>query len=91
LSNDGYVCFIEKEGIEMAVPLKLIDKLATHTRVEFVDDEREMGNGVLVTLKKGFVWRLHDGDNRVRGFDTPQQAASGLRDVEIYEGPYDPD
>jgi hypothetical protein len=68
--------------------MKTKDRLAAHKAVEFVDDEREMGNGVIVTLKQGFVWRLHDGDNRVRGFDTFSEAAKDIRSIERYEGPF---
>ncbi len=31
-------------------------RLKTHSRVEFVDDERAIGNGYLVTLAKGWTW-----------------------------------
>lgn len=38
------------------------------------DDERDIGNGIIVTLKEGFCF--YD-DCGVMGFDTPQQALIG--------------
>ncbi len=45
-------------------------RLRSHKRVEIVDDEREIGNGVIVTLKAGWSFDPLDPENRVCGEDT---------------------
>ena len=71
-------------------PNGAIDRLRRHTRVEFVDDERKIGNGIIVTLKKG--WTFDPGcDNRVRGSNTPSAALGEVRYYSHpFAGPYDP-
>ena len=62
--------------------------LRNHTRVELVDDEREIGNGVIVTLKRG--WSFDPGqDNRVRGEDSFSRALAEVRGAHEFAGPYD--
>ncbi|WP_262029720.1 hypothetical protein [Microvirga sp. Mcv34] len=46
-------------------------ELQTHPRVEIVDDEREMGNSVIITLNRG--WRFNDEGEHVFGEDTPEE------------------
>ncbi len=47
-----------------------LEKLKAHPRVEIVDDERSIGNSVIVTLKNG--WRFNDEGEHVFGEDTPK-------------------
>jgi hypothetical protein len=51
-------------------------------KVEHWDDERNIGNSILVTLKPGWRW---GGDpqspTHVEGFDTPKEAKAELRSV----------
>lgn len=62
--------------------------LRNHARVETVDDERSMGNGVIVTLKQG--WSFDPAlDNRVRGEDSFSQALAEVRGAHSFAGPYD--
>lgn len=51
---------------------------ALRTRIEFWDDERNIDNGIVVTLK-GWRWEEHDGAH-VRGFDEVTDVISGLRE-----------
>jgi hypothetical protein len=45
---------------------KLLD---TRPWIHFIDDERDIGNSLIATLREG--WRFKDGDKEgVRGFDT---------------------
>ena len=60
-------------------------KLPEH--IEHWDDERGMGNGIIVTLHLGwsFEW-THEG---VRGFDTVTEAREGTRKKRLYRCPDD--
>lgn len=49
-----------------------------HPDVEFWDDERSLGNGIIVTLRPGLFF--YD-DCGVMGFDTVKQARDGVRAV----------
>jgi hypothetical protein len=70
----------------MADPLT---RLRKHSRVEHVDDERAIGNGVIVTLRQG--WTFEPGvDNRVRGEDTALGALLTVKLSWPFAGPYDP-
>lgn len=45
------------------------DLLSKRNWISHIDDERDLGNSIIVTLKKG--WNFQDGDKEgVRGFDT---------------------
>lgn len=44
--------------------------------VEYVDDERNIGNGIIITLKEGWCFRLDPGCG-VRGFDTWREVVEG--------------
>lgn len=71
------------EGFEMS-----LSQLRKHSKVEIVDDEREIGNGVIVTLKKG--WTFDPAfDNRVRGEDTVKEMLESVRRATEFSGPYD--
>lgn len=65
-----------------------IQQVKSNPKVELVDDERALGNGVIVTLKQG--WTFSPGeDNRVRGADTFHEARAMLRSAQPFAGPYD--
>lgn len=48
-----------------------------HNDIEHWDDERSIGNSLIVTLKKGL--RFDDRGEHVRGFDTVKEAMSAVR------------
>lgn len=48
-----------------------------HKKIEHWDDERDIGNSLIVTLVKGF--RFEDESEHVRGFDTPKEALQEVR------------
>ena len=54
-------------------------RMKKHKRVEFWDDERGIGNGIIVTLHYGwsFYPSFHEG---VRGFDTPKEAMKAVKE-----------
>lgn len=62
-------------------------RLVAHARVEIVDDERSIGNGVIVTLVRGFTFDALQ-DNRVSGADTASEALTMVRRAKAFEGPY---
>lgn len=58
-------------------------------RVDHIDDERGVGNGIIVTLKQG--WTFSKGeDNRVRRFDGVHEADLEVKAAQKFEGPYQP-
>lgn len=57
----------------------VLQQLQDHPRVEIVDDERSLGNGVIVTLRAGFSFDPIDPENRVAGEDTPSQMLAAVR------------
>lgn len=64
-----------------------LETLSSHERVDLVDDERGNGNGVIVTLKKG--WSFEPGmDNRVSGEDSPTAMLAAVRGAHAFAGPY---
>lgn len=64
-----------------------LDRLRAHPRVEHVDDERAIGNSIIVTLKQGWSFGPNE-DNRVDGADTPSAALAMVRAVKPFAGPY---
>ena len=68
-------------------PNGYLDRLRRNPRVEIVDDERDMGNGVIVTLRKGWSFDPLQ-DNRVAGEDTPRAALDMVRHALPFAGPY---
>ncbi len=48
-----------------------------HSKIETVDDERAIGNSLIVTLKRG--WRFEDMGEHVRGYDTKREAMQEVR------------
>lgn len=60
-------------------------QLRKHPWIGIVDDEREIGNGVIFTLKTG--WTLDPAfDNRVRGEDTIWEMLDSVRRAAPFEG-----
>lgn len=68
-------------------PNGYLDRLRRHGRVLLVDDERAIGNGVIVTLQQGWSFDPLQ-DNRVAGADTPREALDMVRHALVYAGPY---
>ena len=66
----------------------IVQKIRNHKRVEELSDERAIGNGVIVTLKKGWSFDPSQ-DNRIRGEDTYTQILKEIRGAYRFEGPYD--
>lgn len=48
-----------------------------HKKIEHWDDERSIGNSLIVTLVKG--WRFEERGEHVRGFDTAKDAMAEVR------------
>jgi hypothetical protein len=46
-------------------------------KIEYWDDERSIGNSLIVTLKTG--WRFKERAEHVRGFDTKREALAEVR------------
>jgi len=67
--------------------MSTLDKLRRHPRVEIVDDERSIGNGVIVTLRQGWTFDALQ-DNRVGGGDTIKDAYEAVRYAKPFAGPY---
>jgi len=49
------------------------------SKVEFWDDERDIGNGIIVTLQYG--WSFESSHEGVRGFDSPGEAWEAIGDA----------
>lgn len=62
-----------------------LDRIKADRRVEFVDDERSCGNGLLVTLKPGWTFDAMC-DNRVAGEDTVSALFATVRRAQPYSG-----
>lgn len=60
----------------------LLEKIRARPWVEFVDDERDLGNGIIVTLQEEFYF-LADPGCGVRGFDTATEAYHGTAITEV--------
>lgn len=64
-------------------------RLRADRRVECVDDEHGVGNGLIITLREGWSFDPLQ-DNRVAGEDTLTAARNKLTSARPYAGPYDP-
>ena len=51
------------------------------SRIQSWDDERGMGNSLIVSLNDGWYWKQEGEGVHVRGFDTVAEARSDLRDT----------
>lgn len=58
---------------------KLLD---TRAWIAHIDDEREMGNSIIVTLDNDYEF-LDDPGCGVKGFDTVREAEQGTRFAEV--------
>ncbi len=58
-------------------------------RVEYLDDERKLGNGFIVTLKKGWSFDPLQ-DNRVAGADDMRGVRALAASAKPFGGPYTP-
>lgn len=63
----------------MAVRKSGLDKLRADPRVEIVDDERAMGNSIIVTMAPGWTLDPRDPHDGVFGADTTTEAWTTLR------------
>lgn len=65
-----------------------IMQLRRMPKVEEVSDERGIGNGIIVTLKKG--WTFDPAfDNRVLGEDSVHEITARVKQAPRFDGPYD--
>jgi len=53
--------------------------MSRHSRIEEWDDEREIGNSLIVSLKPGWAFNPSEREH-VRGFDTVADAMRGVRE-----------
>lgn len=53
----------------------ILKQLSSHKSVLHADDERSLGNGIIVMLKDGYEFSSDPGCG-TRGFDTPSEALS---------------
>lgn len=68
--------------------MKLTQRIRLNSKVEIVDDERNIGNGIIVQLKKGWSWDQLC-DNRVAGEDTPSKMIDALKSrTHKFSGPF---
>ena len=63
---------------------KTLARLRKLPYVAHVDDERDCGNSIIVTLKDGYYFENDPGCG-VRGFDTPTEAAQDCVRSNIYK------
>ena len=64
--------------------MNTIDKIKTRPWVAHVDDERGIGNSIIVMLKDNYVFAA-EPDCGVRGFDTLSEAEQGTRKNAVLE------
>ncbi len=57
-----------------------IKKLQRSPKVDYVEDERAIGNGIIITLSNHWAW-LIDDSVQTMGFDTMKDAAEGVADA----------
>jgi hypothetical protein len=57
--------------------------MARNKKIESWDDERSIGNSLIVALKPGFAFAANGSDaaEHVYGFDTVREANAGVRDA----------
>ena len=66
-----------------------IKTLKVHSKVEFCDDERAIGNSIIIQLKQGWTFTPLD-DNRIDGADNVREAYLLLKTATRHDGPYWP-
>ena len=52
--------------------------------IAYIDDERDLDNGVIVTLAEGWCFK-DDPSSGVRGFDTMREMMQGTAKQEVYK------
>lgn len=57
--------------------------LSQRNWIAYIDDERDLGNGIIVTLKKGWFFKREQGCG-VQGFDTIAEVKSGTAKTAVY-------
>lgn len=67
----------------MTLGFKTLDAIRALPHVAFVDDERAIGNAIIVTLKPGYEYRAEPGCG-VRGFDTVRETVAGCRASAVF-------
>jgi hypothetical protein len=81
-----------RKEINMSIAnLVTIDQIKTHPKVDHVDDGRESGQSIIITLKQGWTVDPTD-DARYFAEDTPEAVLEYLESGNITEwsGPYRP-
>lgn len=64
-----------------------LSRLRADKRVQHIDDERNCGNGIIVTLARGWTFDALQ-DNRVAGADTVTEAKMLVISARPFAGPY---
>ena len=59
-----------------------LDKIRARSHVAFVDDERDLGNSIIVTLREGFDFADEPGCG-VQGFDTVKDCERATRSARV--------
>ena len=65
-----------------------LERVQNRPHVAIVDDERDLGNSIIVTLKDDYFF-VADPGSGVRGFDTATEAEQGTRATAVYQGKRD--
>lgn len=63
---------------------KTLERVRTRPHVAFVDDERSIGNSIIVTLAEGYCFKVEKGCG-VRGYDTVKEVTDETRAVDVYK------
>jgi hypothetical protein len=66
--------------------MRTLDKLKARPHVAHVDDERGIGNSLLITLAAGYCFTAEPGCG-VRGYDTVKDAEEESRASGVYRVP----
>lgn len=64
--------------------MKTLDKIAARPWVLHVDDERAIGNGIIITLAEGWYFWTDPGCG-TRGFDTAREALTETARNNVYQ------
>lgn len=62
----------------------MLERIRKRPHVSHVDDERNLGHSIIVTLENGFCYSSDPGCG-VQGFDTVKDAAKGTRGTDVYK------
>ena len=61
-----------------------LQKIAALEWVQFIDDERDEGNAIIITLRQPYCFK-DEPDCGVQGFDTVADAVRGTRAAAVYK------